>query len=213
MELATRRVLFAGCTNNPDESWMYQAARNLSDAEEGFLRGKKHRLIDRDAKFSEAFRVTLEQVGTEGVRLPPRSPDLDPNIERFIRSVKEECLKRKVFFGERSLHVAVVAFLVHYLAEHNHKALGNRLIDPGEDVGRTNGAVACLDRLCGTLRYSCVAITAKRLDLVWDLTAAPRCMIAGMSAGYKFTSLTPTDESDILPGGLMLTEIAAHPCF
>ena len=109
--------------------------------------------MDRDAKFSEAFRVTLQQVGTEPVRLPPRSPDLSPNLERFMRSVKEECLERMVFFGERSLHAAVVAFLIHYHAERNHQALGNRLIDPGEEVGRTTGKVACRERLGGILRY------------------------------------------------------------
>ena len=76
MELATRRVRFAGCTTNPDEFWMCQAARNLSDAEDGFLHGKKYLLMDRDTKFSEAFRVTLEQGGMEAVRLPPRSPNL-----------------------------------------------------------------------------------------------------------------------------------------
>jgi putative transposase len=69
---------------------MCQAARNLRDAEDGFLRGKKYLLMDRDANFSEAFRVTLEQVGIEAVRLPPRSPNLNSNIERFMRSVKEQ---------------------------------------------------------------------------------------------------------------------------
>ena len=155
MELAMRRVLLAGCTPNPDESWMYQSARNLSDAEDGFLRGKKCLLMDRDAKFSEAFRVTLGQVGTEAVRLPPRALDLNPNIERFMRSVKEECLERMVFFGERSLLAAVVAFLAHYHAERNHQALNNRLIDPGEEVGRTTGEIACRERLGGILRYYC----------------------------------------------------------
>jgi len=153
MELATRRVLFAGCTHNPDESWMYQIARNLSDSEDGFLHRKKYLLMDRDAKFCEAFRVTLEQVGTESVRLPPRSPNLNPNIERFMRSVKEECLERMVFFGERSLYAAVLAFLAHYHAERNHQALGNRLIDPGEEVGRAAGEIACSERLGGILRY------------------------------------------------------------
>jgi putative transposase len=128
MELATRRALFAGCTPNPDDSRMHQATRNLSDAEDGFHRGKKYILMDRDAKFSEAFRVTLKQVGTEAVRSPPRSPDLNPHLERFMQSVKEECLERMVFFGERSLQVAVVAFLAHYHAERNHQALDNRLI-------------------------------------------------------------------------------------
>jgi putative transposase len=101
MELATQRVLFAGCTQIPDESWMYQAARNLSHAEDEFLRGKKYLLMDRNAKFSEAFRVTLEQVRTEAVRLPPQSPDLNPNLERFnanlalMRSCHGRALSRR----------------------------------------------------------------------------------------------------------------------
>ncbi len=153
MELATRRVHFAGCTANPDESWMCQAARNLSDAEDGFLRGKKYLLMDRDTKFSEAFRIILEQAGVEAVRLPPRSPNLNPNLERFMRSVKEECLERMIFFGERSLQVAVAEFLSHFHAERNHQGLDNRLIEPGEEVGRTTGEVACRERLGGMLRY------------------------------------------------------------
>jgi len=74
MEVATRRVYFAGCTANPDEPWMVQMARNLSDPEYGFLRRKKFLIMDRDAKFCEEFRTTLEQVGIEAVRLPPRRP-------------------------------------------------------------------------------------------------------------------------------------------
>jgi putative transposase len=153
MKLATRHVHFAGCTSNPDESWTCQVARNLSDAECGFLRGKKFLLMDRDTKFSEAFRVTLEQGGVEAVRLPPRSPNLNPNLERFMRSAKEECLERMIFFGERSLQVAVTEYLSHFHAERNHQRLGNRLIEPGEEVGRTAGEVACRERLGGMLRY------------------------------------------------------------
>jgi transposase InsO family protein len=153
MELATRRVYFAGSTANPDELWMLQMARNLSDAEDGFLRRKKFLMMDRDAKFSEEFRATLEQVGIEAVRLPPRSPNLNPRIERFMRSLKDECLHRLIFFGERPLRAALVAFLAHYHVERNHQALDNRLIDQGEEVGRTAGEVACRERLGGILRY------------------------------------------------------------
>jgi transposase InsO family protein len=155
MELATRRVHFAGCTTNPDEGWMLQVARNLTDAEGGFLRGKKYLLMDRDTKFSEAFRVILEQAGVEAVRLPARSPNLNPNLERFMRSVKEECLERMVLFGERSLQTAVANFLSHYHEERNHQGLGNRLIEPGEEVGRAAGEVVCRERLGGILRYYC----------------------------------------------------------
>jgi len=109
--------------------------------------------MDRDEKFSEAFRVTLKQGGVEAVRLPPRSPNLNPRIERFMRSLKDECLQRLIFFGERPLSAAVVAFLAHYHVERNHQALDNRLIDPGEEVGRTSGEVQCRERLGGILRY------------------------------------------------------------
>ena len=153
MELVTRRVHFAGCTTNPDEDCLLQVARNITDAEVGFLRRKKYLLMDRDAKFSEAFRAALEQAGVEAVRLPPRSPNLTPHIERFMRSVKDECLHRLVFFGETALRTAVREFILHYHAERNHQGLGNRLIEPGEEVHRTAAEVKCRERLGGMLRY------------------------------------------------------------
>jgi putative transposase len=153
MEIPTRRVYFAGCTVNPDELWMVQMARNLSDPECGFLHRKKFLVMDRDAKFSEEFRITLEQVGIEAVRLPPRSPNLTPHIERFMRSLKDECLHRLIFFGQKPLQAAAVSFLAHYHAERNHQSLDNRPIDPGEEVGRIAGEVECRERLGGILRY------------------------------------------------------------
>ena len=99
-----------GLSTNPDEGWIFQAARNVTDAEQGFLRGKRYLLMDRDSKFSEAFRITLEAGGIEPVRLPPRSPNLTPHIERFMRSLKEECLECLIIFGERSLQAATANF-------------------------------------------------------------------------------------------------------
>src|SRR4030095_7749457 len=75
MELATRRVHFAGLTVHPDEEWMLQIARNLTDANDGFLRRKQYLLMDRHAKFSQAFRDIMEQTGLKAVRLPPQSPN------------------------------------------------------------------------------------------------------------------------------------------
>jgi transposase InsO family protein len=109
--------------------------------------------MDRDAKFSEAFRVILAQAGIEAVRLPPRSPNLTPHIERFMRSVKDECLHRLVFFGETALLTAVREFVLHFHAERNHQGLGNRLIEPGEEVGRLTGEVVCREPVGGMLRY------------------------------------------------------------
>jgi transposase InsO family protein len=102
-------------TMHPDEEWLLQVARNVTDAEVGFLRGKRYLLMDRDGKFSEMFRETLQAAGVKPVRLPPRSPNLNANIERFMRSLKEECLDRMIFFGEKSLQTATSNYVDHYL--------------------------------------------------------------------------------------------------
>ena len=80
-----------------------QIVRNLTDIDDGFLNGTRYLIMDRDSKFIAVFRQALEDEGIHSVRLPPRSPNLTPHIERFFRSLKQECLKRMVFFGEASL--------------------------------------------------------------------------------------------------------------
>jgi transposase InsO family protein len=132
---------------------MKQMARNLTDPLDGFLNDSRYLLMDRDAKFCEAFRGLLEQSGVHCVRLPHRSPNLNAHIERFIRSIKEECLHRMIFFGEKSLRNAVREFVSHYHRERNHQGLGNQIIEPGEGLGPARGDVRCRDRLGGMLRY------------------------------------------------------------
>ena len=153
MELKTRLVHFAGCTPNPDEIWMKIIARNLTDTEDGFLNEKRYVLMDRDGKFCPAFRDFLKNEGTEPLRLPARSPDLNAYIERFVRSLKEECLSRLIFFGEKSLRRAVTSYLEHYHAERNHQGLDNQIIQPGDEVGAVAGKIERCERLGGLLNY------------------------------------------------------------
>ena len=153
MELKTRRVHFAGCTPHPGERWMQQVARNLTDSIDGFLLGKRYVLMDRDGKFCPAFRGILKDDGAKPLRLPPRSPNLNAYLERFMKSIKSEALNRMIFFGEKSLRRAVTTYLEHYHAERNHQGLANELIQPGDEVGRRAGNVVCRERLGGLLRY------------------------------------------------------------
>jgi putative transposase len=155
MELSTRRVRLAGCTINPEEEWMMQVGRNLTDFEEGFLRDKRYILMDRDKKYAESFRVLLKESGIEPVRLPPKSPNLDAHIERFMRSLKEECLERLILFGEESLRNAVSEFLAHFHSERNHQGRNNQLIQPEAVAAGLQGEVDCRNRLGGMLRYYC----------------------------------------------------------
>jgi putative transposase len=121
MEVATRRVHFAGCTPDPHELWMTQIARNLTDAFGGFLNGLRYVLMDRDGKFCPQFQARLRGEDIEPVVLPAKSPNSNAHIERFHRSLKEECVDRMIFFGENSLRKAIDAFLAHFHSERNHQ--------------------------------------------------------------------------------------------
>ena len=153
MELKTRRAHFAGSTVHPDEAWMKQIARNLTNWEDGFLDGKRHLLMDRDTKFCDSFRAFLRDEDVEPLQLPAKSPNLNAHLERFMRSIKSECLGRMIFFGENSLRTAVGQYLDYYHAERNHQGLDNTIIDPGGEIGQVAGKVECRERLGGMLRY------------------------------------------------------------
>ena len=153
MELKTRRVYCAGCTPNPNGAWMKQIARNLTETQDGFLNGKRYLIMDRDAKFCETFREILKDEEVKPLRLPPRSPNLNANLERYFRSLKDECLSRLIFFGEKSLRRAVDAYIAHYHAERNHQGLDNKIVEPGDEVGRIAGKIESRERLGGMLQY------------------------------------------------------------
>jgi putative transposase len=153
MELTTRRVRFLGATTNPDGRWMKIQARELTAGDDGFLNGKKYLLMDRDTKFTADFRKIIEDTGTECVLLPPKSPNLNSQIERFFGSLRRECLDRMIFFGEKSLRNATTQFLTHYHTERNHQGLDNQLIDPGPESAQATGKVQRRERLGGLLNY------------------------------------------------------------
>ena len=146
-------VHIAGITPQPHAGWIKQVARNVTDPVDGFLLGIRYLIMDRDAIFTGEFRSFLRDQGVKAVRLPARSPNLNAYAERFVRTIKETCLNRMILFGEGSLRRAINEFAKYYHHERNHQGLGNRLIDPREEIGATDGAVECRERLGGLLRY------------------------------------------------------------
>jgi putative transposase len=132
---------------------MMQIARNVIDVDDGFLRGKRYLILDRDAKYSDAFRSALVREGMHVIRLPPRSPNLNAFSEQFVRSIKDECLNRMNFFGRASLQHAIVQYMTHYHCERNHQGLGNRLLQPVADIGEVHEPVRRRQRLGGMLSY------------------------------------------------------------
>ena len=153
IDIASRSVHIAGITPHPDNAWMTQIARNITEMDGGFLRGKRYLILDRDTKYSDAFRSVLAREGIQVIRLPPRSPNLNAFAERFVRSIKEECLSRMIFFGPASLQHAVRQFMAHYHSERNHQGLDNRLPQPASVTALPHHPVQRRQRLGGMLSY------------------------------------------------------------
>jgi len=152
MKLSTRRIEIAGITKNPDAAWVQQMGRNLIDCYDGFLLNIKYLLLDRDTKFCP-LRGVLEDTDTKVVLLPPRSPNLNAFIERYMRTMKSECLNKMIFFGEKPLRRALKEFTEHYHTERNHQGIGNNIIAPDSHVGQSKGIIKRSERLGGMLSY------------------------------------------------------------
>ncbi len=153
MELATRRVCIAGVTTHPDTPWMLQMARQLTDTVDGILLGKRYLILDRDTKYCQAFRDFVKREGIEVIRLPPRSPNLNAYAERWVRSVREECLSKVIPIGQGMLRRALREFVAHHHLERNHQGLANALITPCTVVESRDRAIGRRSRLGGVLNY------------------------------------------------------------
>ena len=128
IELKTRCVHIAGIHPQPCGVWMEQMACNLTDPVDGVLRTTRHLIHDRDPLYTRVYGEILTSGGVHPIRLPPKSPNLNAYAERFVRSIKEECLNRVVPLGEAHLRLLVHEYIAHYHRERNHQGLDNQLL-------------------------------------------------------------------------------------
>ena len=156
IKIKSRAGEIAGIEVDPGGEWLKQIARNLLDPDDGFLRGATHLIHDRDPLFTEGFTGILRSGGVKCVTIPASSPNCNPHAERFVKTIKYECLNHFIFFGERHLRSVVKEFMSHYLAERFHQGIGGQLVKgqagSANDNGG-NGAVVCRSRLGGMLNY------------------------------------------------------------
>ena len=157
IDLASRRVHVVGSTPHPDEMFMRQVARMLTAADEGILVGYRVLICDRDTKWSMPVRARLGEVGIRVVQTPYQGPNANAYAERFVRSIKHECLNRVIPCGERHLRRTIAEFVEHYHGQRNHQGLDNELIDGVRAVERV-GRICRRQRLGGLLNYyACAA--------------------------------------------------------
>ena len=153
IDVSTRQVRIAGVSATPHGAWVEQIARHLADPIDGFLRSKRFLIHERDPLFTEKFRRVLQARGIDAVGLPPKSPNLKAYAERFILSIKSECLDRVILFGETHLRYVLSEYLGHYHRERNHQGLENRLILGERKSAAAMGRVVRRPRLGGLLNY------------------------------------------------------------
>ncbi|MCL2649166.1 MAG: integrase core domain-containing protein, partial [Phycisphaerales bacterium] len=153
INVQSRRVQIAGIHSNPDEDWMLQQARNLTDPQHGFLKGKRFLIHDRDPLFTPQFRKTLKAAGVRTLKMPKQSPNLNAYSERFVQSIKMECLDKMILFGEKHMRYVVDQYAEQYYNhERPHQGLGNRTITPAMCAPPTTGRILCHERLGGLLK-------------------------------------------------------------
>ena len=130
MCVGTRRIEYVACTSNPDGAWMLQQARNLR-MELGDRGGQPRFMIrDRDAKFTHAFDAFFRAESVRVIRTPVRAPNANAHMERWVGSVRRECLDRLLILNRRQLERVVRVYVRHYNAERPHRSLELQAPDP-----------------------------------------------------------------------------------
>lgn len=153
IDIKTRLIYFAGLTEHPNEAWMMQVARTMTMDGETFLHGKTILLHDGDGKYCKGFRRIFKQAGVAPLRLPPFSPNLNAFAERWIRSIKSECLQYFCPISKASIEHAIKQYVAHYNAERTHQGLHNQVLDPQDALKNTDGPIKVRHRLAGLLPY------------------------------------------------------------
>ena len=138
IDLASRRVRILGSTPHPEALFMQQVVRTLTMAEDDAVWAPHLLICDRDRKWSDDVRRRLGEAGIRVVLTPACAPNANAYAERFVRSIKEECLDRLIPIGERHFQRDVTEYVEHYHAERNHQGIGNRLISAPSVIQMTS---------------------------------------------------------------------------
>lgn len=147
IELDTRRVHLAGISRPPNDMFMGYAAERAA----GFLKGRRFLICDGDSEFRYRFKFVMQAAGIKLIKTPYQAPNANAHAERFIRSIKEECLGRMILFGETHLRRVIDEYLTRFNRERNHQGIGNDLIGGGTTVG--TGPIEWRQRLGGLLKF------------------------------------------------------------
>ncbi len=150
IEIGSRQIHLAGCTTNPTSSWVTHQARHLSwKIQDGTL-AIRFLIHDRDTKFPVSFDTVFTSEDVKIIRTPVRAPNANAYAERWIRSIREECLDKVVILNERHLYRVLTAYVDYFNTARPHQGIAQQCPVPVENVPRT-GPIERRDILGGVL--------------------------------------------------------------
>lgn len=150
IEVGSRRVYFAGCTAHPTRVWVNQQARQIlwqldeQDASIHFL------IHDRDTKFSSSFDALFQSEGIRTIQTPIQAPNANAYAERWVRSVREECLDKLIIVNEKHLKGVMNEYVTYYNTARPHQGIQQQ-IPIAPDISTESGPVRCRDVLGGII--------------------------------------------------------------
>jgi len=136
----------------PHGAWVERVLKRQLDDFDGFLRNHKYLIHDRDPLFTKSMIAMLASVGVKSIKLPPKSPNLNAHAERFVRSIKHECLNRIIPIGESHLWRAIDAYVEHYNHDRPHQGMDNLVLDPLFKPSEPKGKIICDEQMGGVIR-------------------------------------------------------------
>jgi len=157
IHVATRRVHLAGMTPNPNSAWVEQQARNMTMFFDELPEKPTHVIHDHDSKYTAEFDAILKSEGVEIKKVGPRAPNLNAFAERWVQSVRQECLEHFIVFGEAHLRHILGEYVTYFNEERAHQGVGNTRLrrfgeqEPPKEIAE--GEIVCRERLGGLLKH------------------------------------------------------------
>ena len=151
IEIGSRRIHFAGCTTEPNQRWVTQQARQLMwDLNE---QGTPIRFLihDRDTKFSASFDTVFASEKIDIILTPYRAPNANAYAERWVRTVREECLDKLIILNQQHLHRVMREFVTYYNTARPHQGIAQQIPTPISNKPNTSGRICCRDVLGGII--------------------------------------------------------------
>jgi putative transposase len=161
IELGSRRVHLAGCTANPTSAWVTEQARQVTWTLRERSTPVSFLIRDRDSKFTRDFDAVFQSEGIESIQTPCRAPKATAIAERFVRTVRSECLDWLLIVNQRHLERVLRVFVNHYNSHRPHRSLDLTPPDPTtrtlEAVSPSAAGIERRDRLGGLIHEYCIA--------------------------------------------------------